>query len=137
MNDSTVRIQSEIIRNAMINIAAYTSELRQSYSKLYDELDSADPQRDRQFEQFMLAFARALNDLRSDRVTALAAAADAMRNFAGAGAQSEVGRAVPCAPSAPVVVRQSRASAPGGRASREPRAVPSLTHQPLVDLCAR
>ena len=124
MNDSIVRIHAEIIQNTMINIAAYTSELRQSYSKLYDELDSADPQRDRQFEQFMLAFARALNDLQSARVTALASIAKEMRSFSASGAQSEVGRAVPCAPSAPVVVRQSRASAPsapGGRASREPR----------------
>jgi len=118
MNDSKIRVQAALIQNTMFNIAAYTSELRQSYSKLYDELDSADPQRDRPFEQFMLAVARALNDLQSARVTALASIAKEMRSFS---AQSEVGRAVPVEPSAPVVAARCAASAPGARASREPR----------------
>ena len=121
MNDSTVRIEAEIIKSTIQNIAAHTAVLALSYDKLYDELRSADPQRDHKFERFMLTFTRAMHALQSDRVKALAAAANEMRSFSGAGAQAEVGRAVPCAPSAPVVAARCAASAPGGRAPREPR----------------
>ena len=94
MNHAKIRIQSEIIRNTMRNIAANTVELRRAYNKLYDELSFADPQYDRPFERFMLTFTRALNDLQSDRVTDLAAAADEMRDFAGGRQSDDMMRAV-------------------------------------------
>ena len=94
MNDSKIRIQAEIIKNTMMNIAANTAELRRAYDKLYDELAFADPQYDRPFERFMLTFTRALNDLQSDRVTDLAAAADEMRAFAGGRQSDDMMRAV-------------------------------------------
>ena len=81
MNDANIRVQADIVGATLQRIAAETSELRVAYDKLYEELEYADPRRDRQFERFMLAFTRGLNDLQSNRVTELASAAKEMCSF--------------------------------------------------------
>lgn len=81
MNDAKIRVQSEIICATLMRIAAETAELQAAYDKLYEELEYADPRRDRQFERFMVTFVRGLNALKSDRMTELASAAKEMCSF--------------------------------------------------------
>lgn len=116
MNDSTIRVQADLITINLSAIAAATEQLQRSFDVLYEELETCDPQRGRDFEHFLLHLTRTLHALRSDHVTALAQSAAAMRAFASG---SEVGRAVPGEPSAPVVAARCAASAPVGRAVPE------------------
>jgi len=81
MNDAKIRIHSELIAGNIQTIAAVTSQLRKSYDTLYNELQTADPQYDRQFEYFMLHLTRTLHALESDHITSLAFATTQMRDF--------------------------------------------------------
>lgn len=136
MNDSTVRIHAGLIKENVIKIAAITSEIKRSFDILYPELGTADPQHDRDFERFMLSATRALNALTSDSVVDLARSAQHMEGFISSATHTEKrDRITSYMPSLisgytrKEILRRSQGratppaepSAPGGRASREPR----------------
>jgi hypothetical protein len=117
MNESKIRIQAGLIANNLQHIAAIAGELRRSYDILYSELQSADPQYDRQFEYFMLHLTRTLHALQCDSVTSLAIAAVEMRDFIGGLASREPSASVP---------RPNGSGTPPSRSSAvEPAALPA------------
>ena len=79
IDDATIRAEAFFIESEVKLLIGYLDQLEKRKVTLGDEMEFADPLKDRDFEQFMVNLARALRS--RDALKALSESAHAMQKF--------------------------------------------------------